>query len=307
MNLLEKIHLHCSMYTLMVFAALFWSGAFIAGKIAVAEIPSFTLSFLRFTIATICLYPVFYAEEKKPLSKQDIGPLFFLGLTGIFGYHIFFFWSLKHTTAINAALIGATNPLLTSIVASLLVKEHLSSSRIGALFLSFSGVVLIITRGNIAVLKTLSFNKGDILMLIAVLNFVIYSVYSKKVMPRYSPVILLYYSFITGISLLFPFFIYENVFSTLLSLQLKTWLSVIYMGFFASSVAYLIQQMGIKEIGASKTMAFVNLVPLFTMFLSYLILKEAITSITFLSAALIISGIYWNSKIVVSKEKASLK
>lgn len=286
-------------FLLMVPTAFFWAGAFSAGKIAVGEFSLFTLTFLRFLIALVIVFPMMVRYEPKrwKISLRDL-PIFILtGFLGIFTYHVLFFMALTKTTAINSSLIGATNPMATTIIAAFFLKEKIGVKRAGAILLAFTGVLLTASRGHIETFMTLSFNVGDIMMLCAVIAFAGYSVISKKIMERYSPIIILTYSFLTAVVMLIPLMLMESPASALVGVSPKAWGSVLYMGVFASAIGYLLQQFSIKAYGASKTMLFVNLVPVFSIIISVAILGETINFITVLSAAIIITGVYLSSRL----------
>ncbi len=129
-------------------------------------------------------------------------------------------------------------------------------------------------------------------MIIAVLCWASYGVFSKKVMPRYSPMTLTFYSFLFCTLFLIPFVIYEKPLSLINKVPYYSYISILYMSIFASVIGYLVQQISIKQIGPSKTSIFVNLVPISSIVLSSMILGEKITIITLLSTALIIAGVY---------------
>lgn len=292
-------------YLLMTLCTLFWAGAFIAGKIAVVEIPPFSLAFLRFLFATAIIFPIMIKWEKDgrwKLKKEDWPTVIMLGLIGMFGYHVLFFMALKYTTAINSSMIGATNPLITSILASFIIKETLGWKRLGAIALALFGVFLTISNGNLNILRNIEFNIGDIIMFFAVICWSTYTVISKKVMPRYSPIIITSYSFLVCLIVLVPFTLMENPTVFLPHISLKGWISVIYMSIFASVIGYLVQQISIKSIGPSKTMAFINLVPVFSILLSVLILNEEVNYIKIFSAFIIITGVYLNSTLNNTKK-----
>ena len=199
-------------YILMILSTFFWAGAFIAGKLSVPYIPTFTLTFLRFFIATIILYFVVTSKDKSnyKLSKKDIPIFLFTGIVGMFGYHVFFFTALKYTTAINSSLIGATNPIITTILCIIFLKDKITLKRAIGIILSFSGVFLTITNANLSTILNLSSNKGDLLMLVAVCLWAAYSVFSKVVSHKFSPLILTFYSFLFCTIFLIPFVIYEK-------------------------------------------------------------------------------------------------
>ncbi len=286
-------------FLLMVPTAFFWAGAFIAGKIAVVEFSLFTLTFIRFLTALAIIFPMMIKYEPKnwKISLKEL-PIFILtGFLGIFTYHVLFFIALTKTTAINSSLIGATNPMATTIIAALFLNEKIGWKRAGAILLAFMGVLLTASRGNIEAFMTMSFNIGDIMMLCAVISFAFYSVVSKKIMNKYSPLIILTYSFLTAVVMLIPFVIIEKPMDYIWGISLKAWMAVFYMGIFASAIGYLLQQFSIKAYGASKTMLFVNLVPVFSIIISVIVLGETVNFITLLSAAIIIAGVYLSSKL----------
>jgi drug/metabolite transporter (DMT)-like permease len=285
-------------YTLMVMTAFFWSGAFIAGKLSSHYIPAFTLTFLRFFFATILIYFIAIKNplQLKKLERQDIPVFLFTGLIGMFGYHVFFFNALKYTTAINSSLIGASNPILTTLLCVIFLKEKLSKKRIFGIILSFTGVFLTITGVNPSNLGHLSFNHGDLLMALAVVFWASYSVFSKKVGPSYTPFTLTFYSFLFCTIALIPFVIYEAPWRLVPTIPYYSYIAVLYMSIFASVIGYLVQQIAIKQIGPSKTSIFINLVPVFSIILSVIILGETLSIIKLITAAIIICGVYITQK-----------
>ena len=278
----------------MILSTFFWAGAFIAGKLSISFIPVFTLTFLRFSIATVILYFVVKFKDKSnyKLIKKDVPIFLFTGLVGIFGYHIFFFTALKYTTAINSSLIGATNPIITTILCILFLKDKMTFRRIIGIILSFTGVFLTITNANISTITNLSLNKGDLLMLIAVFMWSAYAIFSKMVIHKFSPLILTFYSFLFCSVFLIPFLIYERPWMFIKEVPYYSFLAVIYMSIFASVIGYLVQQISIKQIGPVKTSIFINLVPIFSIILSVTILKESLSVVKFFTTLLIISGVY---------------
>lgn len=281
-------------YALMVLCTLFWAGAFIAAKLSVPYIPAYTLTFLRFSIASVILFFVLRnrPEGQFKFVKKDFPVFLFTGLVGMFGYHVLFFTAIKYSTAINSSIIGASNPIITAVLATFFLKDKINRKRLLGIMVSFLGVFLTITNADFSSIKNLSFNIGDLIMLAAVLMWASYAVFSKHVMPRYSPLILTYYSFLFCTIFLVPFVIYERPWSFLHKVPIYSFGSVIYMAVFPSVIGYLVQQMSIKQLGPSKTSIFINLVPIFSIVLSVLILGEELQPIKLLTAALIIFGVY---------------
>ncbi|GAA0177815.1 DMT family transporter [Clostridium sediminicola] len=281
----------------MVIAALFWAGAFIAGKFSVEEFPIFTLIFLRFFIGTIVIASLLLKNEGNwKIEKKDLKLLVAMSLTGMVGYHLFFFMSLKFTSPVNSALIGATNPCITTLLSAFFLKDKINSKNILAILLAFTGVVLITINGDFAKLISMKFNKGDLLMMLAVLFWVVYAILSKKAGEKYSPLKITSYVFSICAIVTMPLMISEKPWEIIGNTTIKGWGSIIYMAIFASVIGYLIQQISIKKIGPSKTSLYINLVPLFSMILAFFILGQKITLISVLAATFIISGVFINSR-----------
>ncbi len=277
---------------LMIIATLFFSGAFIAGKFSVAEFPVCSLTFFRFLIAAVVLFFILRIKGVDlRLEKRDIPRIVLLSLLGMVGYHVFFFTALKHTSSVNTSLIAAMNPIMTTIMASIFLKEKFPKKAIGGILISFTGVALIVTNGSLDVIRSMSFNIGDIYMLMAILSFSIYFIVLKGIVGRVDPMKLTFYVFFFCAVMLVPMVIYENPMEYLPNTTSKGWGSLIYMSIFASVVAYLIQQISVKRIGPAKTSLYVNLVPLFSMVMAYFILGEVITLPKIFAGAMIISGV----------------
>ena len=283
-------------YFLMVIAALVWSGAFIAGKFAVPYVPAFTLTFLRFLIASIVLYPVMklynrsHPEDNFKLTKKYIPLFLFNGIVGMAGYHVLFFTALKYTTAINSSIIGAMNPIVTTIIAAIFIRQKTPLMQIAGILLSFIGVVLTITGGNFSILASFDFNRGDMFMAAAVICWASYAVMSRVKGADVPPLALTFYSFVFCTIALVPFVIWEHPWA-LEKIPASAILSIVFMAVFSSVIGYMLQQIAIKKIGASKSSIFVNLVPVFSIILSVTILGEELMPVKIFTSLLIIAGV----------------
>ena len=280
----------------MVIAALVWSGAFIAGKFAVPYVPAFTLTFLRFLIASAVLYPVMklynraHPKDNFKLTKKYIPLFLFNGIVGMLGYHALFFTALKYTSAINSSIIGAMNPIVTTVIASITMKQKTPPVQTAGIALSFTGVVLTITGDNLSMLASFDFNRGDIFMAAAVICWASYAVMSKAKGAEVPPLALTFYSFVFCTITLIPFVIWEHPW-ILEKIPVSAILAIIFMAVFSSVIGYMLQQIAIKKIGASKSSIFVNLVPVFSIILSVIILGEELIPVKIFTSLLIIAGV----------------
>lgn len=288
-----------TIYGLMILAAFFWAGAFIAGKFSVPYIPVCSLTFLRFFFAVIIMTLLFkvgdFGKDESGqiyhLQKKHIPFFLFTGIVGMIGYHVLFFTSLKYTTAINSSIINAMNPIMTTIFAGLMMRTIFPKMQIFGIVLSFAGVILTITGADADVLRSLAFNKGDLIMVGAMLCWSIYGVFSKMKGTDIPAFWLTYYSFVSCMIFVSPLVILEKPWVFIDRIPVSAWIAVFYMSIFASVIGYLMQQVAIKEIGPSRTSIFINLVPVFSMILAVTILGEELKPIKLLTAGLIVAGV----------------
>jgi drug/metabolite transporter (DMT)-like permease len=215
------------------------------------------------------------------------------------GYHLLFFGALKYTTATKASMINAVNPLITAFLASFFVNEKLNGKKIVLIIMAFLGVVLTIIDWDFSKIFNMSFNLGDLLMLLATICWAIYSVLVKKTMKNYTPIKLTTYTFLSCVIMLFPFAIKEIIFDNALMVGIKPYFAVLYMGIFPTVLGYTIQQVSIKEIGAGKTSLFINLVPVFSTLMAVAFLHETVKSVNIISGMMIITSVIIYSRINV--------
>jgi drug/metabolite transporter (DMT)-like permease len=283
-------------YLLMILAAVFWSGAFITGKIAVREFPAFSLTFFRFLIALPFIFAILARSQPGGVIPQrhQWPPLILLGTVGTFFYHALFFSSLKYTTAVNSSLIGSTLPMITALLAAVFIGEKITRRRSFGIATAFGGILLVVTDGAWSIISGLKFNSGDGLMFLAVWCWAVYSILSRIVMARYdiSPIAVTAYTFLVCTVVSIPFAIWENPLGYLPGTTVAGWLSVGYMAVFASVLGYLIQLLAVQKIGAAKAAIFVNLVPAFTIVQSVLFLGETVSIFKLGSGLIIFAGVY---------------
>lgn len=287
---------------MMLIAVFFFSGAFIAGNYSTVQFPPFSLTLFRFLFAFIFMLPIMkLSGENMKLHKGDIWYITMLAIVGMVGYHVFFFSALRHTSVINSSLIAAINPIATTIFSVIILNEKLTTKNIIAIGVCFLGIIVVITKGNLGILKTLSFNVGDLYMLVAVIVWALYTVLSKKMLKKYSPIKVTTYVFAMTIVVLIPALIWENPATYIGNTDMKGWLSILYMALFASTCGYLIQQISIKKIGPMRTNLYYNLVPVFSMILSLLILKTTVSPVQIVAGIFIIVGVLINTSFTSTK------
>lgn len=277
----------------------FWGGTFVAGKWAVGEAPPFFVAFLRFAIASFVLWAIVawrrrWSDERFPLPEGGAqwAGLFSLGLTGVFLYNFVFLAGLSRTSATNGSLIVALNPLLTAVLSAWWLKEHVRPVQAGGFLLALLGVGVVITRGSVTVISSLSFNPGDLLMLGAPLAWALYTIAGKMVLRTFSPLVATAYASLFGTLLLLPAAALEgSLFSGVHRLTAYGWISVLQLALLGTVVGFVWWYEGVELLGASRAAVFVNLVPLFGVLLSALILSESLVVSQLAGGILVVLGV----------------
>ena len=295
-------------YLLMIMATFFWAGAFIAAKLGVYELSPTILTFLRMGIAAVIIFPIMVIKlgTNWKLKKNEIKIVLATSIVGMIGYHMFFFTALKYTTASNASMINATNPLITAVLASLFASERITPKKIAMLLLAFCGVVYIIIAGNINSLATLVLNKGDFIMLCGTFLWAVYGIIVKKAVPIMGPLKLTTYTFLFCALIMTPFAIFAFATTNAFSVGINPYIAVIYMAIFPTVIGYSIQQYAIAQIGPSKASLFINLVPIISTILAVIFLNEHIRSYHLIGATMIITAVivYNHSGFLIKKDKS---
>ncbi len=282
---------------LMIMASLFWSGTFITGKIGAIQFPPFTFAFLRFFFAVILAFPLamILEKDKWKLSLKELPAVFLIGAFGFLGNNVLFLTACRYSSAVNLASIAASCPMMTAFLATLWLKETMNFKRFTGIILAFTGVLLVLSGGDILRLKEMSLNFGDVIQTIGIVLLAIYSILSRKIGRNYSPIVIVAYGLLFSMFAALPLMIMEHPWTYLLNADLSGWISVLYLSFLGSVMACFFQQIAIKRLGASRTMAFMNLIPVFSVILAVIILKEPVSITQIASIGLIVLGVFLNA------------
>lgn len=284
-------------YFLLLLVPLFWGGAFGATKHVITELTPMTAATIRFGLASFILLAItlFRSEWKiNILNKSSIG-IWLMSLTGIFGYNVFFFESMKYTSAINGSLIMATTPVFVTFGAVFFLRESWNS-RIGiGLLLSLLGVFLVIVKGSMQTILSLKFNIGDLLLLGALVCWVIYGLIGKIVMKTYSPLLTTTATMLIGSIFLAIGSLFENDWGDVSRASMQTWTEMAFMVLCSTVIAFFLWNQGVQKIGASKTSMYMNLVPINATWISLLLYDSSITWPQIAGMVLVIIGVIFTT------------
>ncbi len=286
-------------YLLLVLTTIFWSGNFIVGKAAsIYEIPPFSLNFFRWFFAGIILLPFTLKEiiNKRNYIFDNIGFFIILGITSITIFNSIVYYSLYYTQVISGVLMISTIPVWIIFISSILNVEKTNIYQIIGVLLSLTGVVFIITKLDINLIKNLAFNKGDLTMAIAMFSWALYSALLKKRKYEISQITLLEVVIISGLIFLIPIYFIEMNMGYLIKLEKPFFLTLTYVVLFPGLAAFFFWIKGIALIGANRAGIFLHLMPIFGAVMAMIIFKEKFMFYHFLGAIFIVIGITLSNK-----------
>ena len=279
---------------LLILATILWGGNFVIGRAVAGDIPPITLAFLRWIVAFFVFFPIAFSRTKKewPLLKKHLGAVLILSLTGVAAFNTLVYIGLHYTSSINASLMNSTTPIMIYILSFLLLKERLSKYQITGTLLSLIGVLFIISGGPLESFLTFSFNKGDLIVIVAVFCWSIYSLLIKKYagkLPGYSTFLV---TIAIGAIMLLPFTIYEKMTSD----QVIVWSTstigaILYVGIIASIVAFLSWNSGVVALGANRAGIYLNFIPVFATLFAVLFLDEQLLIVQVLGGITVVAGV----------------
>jgi drug/metabolite transporter (DMT)-like permease len=286
-------------YLLLFLTTLFWSGNFIVGKAAsIYEIPPFSLNFYRWLFAWLILFPFTYKEiiKKKDYVLKNLGFFIVLGITSITIFNSIVYYSLNFTQVISGVLMISTIPVMIIFISSLLKIEKTNIFQIIGVILSLTGVVFIITKADVEILKTLNFNKGDITMVVAMFSWATYSALLKKKKYELSQITLLEVVITFGLVFLIPIYFIEMNMGYLIKLGKPFYLTLTYVVLFPGLCSFFFWIKGISIIGANRSGVFLHLMPIFGAVMAMIIFDEKFMFYHLLGAVFILMGIILSNR-----------
>ncbi|SES97550.1 Threonine/homoserine efflux transporter RhtA [Natronincola peptidivorans] len=277
-------------WLLLVLCNLFWAGNYVFGKYVVAEMPPLMITFSRWLVASVLLLIIAYFYEKPQWSlvpKEWIS-LLAMAVLGMIGYNTILYAALEYTSPTNASLVSALNPGIIVIFSLYMLKERISKIQSIGLVVSLLGVVVILTGGRLTQILHVSYNRGDLLMLAAVIMWTFYSIIGKRI-KNIPPITTTAVTALIATIIMAPFAIVQGINYTELSpLALQ---GIAYMIIFPSVGSFVFWNIGVRQISASKAGVFLNLMPVFTAIISWS-LGERITLAQISGGILVFIGVY---------------
>ena len=280
-------------YAKLVAVPAIWGGTFIAGRILALALPAAVGALLRYVVALVALlFAARWLEGGLPrlTQRQLIGTLL-LGATGILAYNLFFLGALARLPASRTSLIIALNPVVTIAAASVLVGERMSAQRWFGVVVALAGVWIVVSRGNVLGSVTGSVGVGELLMFGGVCSWAAYTLIGRRVLRGLTPLAATTYASLWGTAMLGVVAAPDLSGLSLADLTPPVVLSALYLGVLGTSVAFVWYYQAVQRLGASRTVIFNNLVPVFGATFGVLLLGEPLLPSMLLGGAVALGGV----------------
>ncbi len=286
-------------YTLLVAATFIWSANFIVGKLSTLfQVPPLTLNFYRWFLVWLLLLPFTYKEilTNIPAIKKNIGMFTILGFTGVSIFNSVVYFALNFTQVINAVLMISIIPVIIIFLSSILKIEKFNIFQLLGSIISLVGVLAIISRADFNKILSLSFNQGDLWMLVAVFSWSIYSTLLKKRKLPFKGLTFLQICVTFGLFFLFPQFLGEYLIGKEVVFNKAFFLILAFVAIFPSIFAFYAWNKSVELIGANRSSIFGHLMPLFGAIMAMVIFKERLEMYHLIGAGFIVTGIYLSNR-----------
>jgi drug/metabolite transporter (DMT)-like permease len=278
-------------YLILAIAPLCWSGNIVLARGINHLISPISLAFWRWTVAFFFLLPFAwrYAVNDWEMVTKHWKILLFLSLAGVTVFNTLLYTAMHTTTAINGALIQTSMPAVIILISLIAFKESVTKKQLFGVALCVFGAGFVVLRGDFSTFFKLAFAKGDILMMVAVVIYALYSAFLRQ-RPPIHPLSFLIYTFGIGALGLLPLFIWQESQSGPSVFNVNVVSSILYVAVFPSIIAYLCWNHGIAVLGANRGGLFINLIPVFASLLAITWLGESLEVFHFIGMILIFSG-----------------
>ena len=276
-------------YAFPLLAVVFWAGNTVVNKMTVGVIYPAEIGFYRWLFAAVLLTPMLLRPTLRswPVVKANLGKIFVLGVLGMAVYQSLAYFAAPKTSATNMGIVLALMPIMSLILAMSALGHRLTVGAVVGSLLSFLGVLIVITSGDLTTIAQQGINSGDAMMLVAVAAYAIYSTLLKKWQIPLPAMQLLYAQVLVAVVVLFPPF----QASPQVGLNSENLPLVLFACVFASIAAPLAWMTGIKHLGPGRISMFFNLVPILTALIASAVLSETLNTHHYIGGGLTLFGV----------------
>ena len=280
-------------YLLLALAGLFWSGNHIAGRAGAGHVPPISMAGLRWLIGAALIWPFVHQQVRKdwPAMKANWKVVIPMIIGGGAIFSALQYTALNYTSAMNASIFNSFAPVVIGAAGAMLFRDRFTVLQMIGIIVSLLGVMNIASRGDFQVLRTLTFNYGDVLLLI---NMGVWAIYCAclRLLPKVDPLSFTFVlALLTGI-ILFPGFLWEHFNGYQFHATWTTFFVMAYVSIFPGVLAYICWSSGQEKVGASRAAIFLHLIPIYGAILATLLLGEQLQLFHVIGFVMILTGVW---------------
>ena len=294
----KTAHANYIVYSQLILTMLIWGAAWPVGRVLAAGLPTVSIAVIRYVIVVPVLFLILrFREGKIHIRREWIPTLVLLGIFSTTLYQIFFLYGVKYAAASDDSIVIGAGPVMIGVLASVYAQERLTKWKILGLLVGLSGVVLIgFLSPNTGVLNR---PLGLSLVFFGALSYALYTILLRRFVQKtnsnqegihVSSLSINSWMAVFGLIFLAPFSLVEQPWNYAWSFN--SWIGILYLALLSTIVGYYLYIEGVTKIGAGRASIFSNLVPVFGVLTSALILQEAVSVWTVVSLLLILTGVY---------------
>ena len=279
-------------YGALVATMIFWGLSFVATKVALESIPTFTLVFVRFSMATLIFLLLRQGRKWPSFRRKDHVKMVLLALFEPGLYFIFETIGLQHTSAPKTALIIATIPVVVLVLSAVMLGERTGVTSIAGIILSFGGIALLVVGDPEFGWSFEGSFLGDLLIGGAVVSASLYMIFARDLGRNYSSVEITFVQIVYGAVFFCLPFIWELPDLALSTITLRSSVAVIYLTVFATVGGFLCYNFALSQVPVSRAAVFVNGIPVVTAIGAWVLLDERLTVIQAGGGGLVLVAVF---------------
>jgi drug/metabolite transporter (DMT)-like permease len=299
-------HQNWAVYSGLVFTMFVWGLAWPVGRLLATSLPPVSIAAIRYAIVVPVLFAILWFREGSfKIDRSWIPTLVVMGILNTTLYQIFFLYGVKYAAASDDSLVIGIGPVLIAVMASFVLKERLTGTKILGFASGLAGIITIsILSPNTQVLNR---PLGVTLVFGGATAYALYTVILRRFIAanradnhgsQQSSLSILSWISLFGWFFLIPFSLLEAPWTY--NWDAGSWLGILYLAILSTVIGYFLYIEGVSKIGAGRSAIFGNLVPVFGVLTSFLLLGENLSPWTAVSFLLILAGV-----LLVNKSRKS--
>jgi drug/metabolite transporter (DMT)-like permease len=280
-------------YLLLGLSALSWSGNAIAARLAVGEVSPIALITFRWSVVAILVLVIWQRQifEALPVLRRHWLFIAALGTIGLTGFNTLFYIAAYHTTAAHLSILQGCIPVFVLIGAAMAYRMPARPRQVAGIAITIVGVLIVAVNGDVESLRSISCNRGDVMMVIGCMCYAIYTI-ALHVRPSVPAIV-----FFAGVSMSaflssLPLLAVEVATNSFQWPTTKGWAILIVVAIFPTFLAQIWFMRGVQLIGPTRAGLFSNLVPILGPLLAVGLLGESFALNQAVALVLVIGGIF---------------